>query len=498
MRNALRNYQIEFVSAIRQKLNDGFNSVCCVAPTGSGKTVVFCHIAANAIEKGKSVLILTHRQEILEQTISKLFAFGITPGQIISGRTMTKNPVQVGMISTLVNRLGSIPDFDLIIIDEAHHMPAKTWMTVNDHFRHNKKLHFTATPERLDGQGMSGICDSMVLCRDILWLVCNGYLVVPVIKPPPHKYFLDYHMTRGDYDVTEQEAYMSNRLIIGDVIDHYRQYLDRKPAICFVPTIKYGLKLEQDLRNARIGAKLVQGGQKYMAERKAAIKGLTNGNTEILLSRDVVAEGVDVPSVSGILMLRKTASLTIDLQQAGRGLRLPPINEQAMLTKESRLKAIRQSEKPCCYILDFVGNYYQHGHILEPRDWSLQGHKRNPKQKADFIECPRCRAPWPRSIRVCLDCGYEFSKKERARRSAKFEHIQDSLVDALPGVDSHDLERLAEIMSKPRKQSFDDLHSQIITEAGEIKTKIDLLKKTAYDQGLLNWAWEESKKLHNK
>lgn len=125
----LRPYQHDIINASRQAFRDGFRSPVIVAPTGSGKTQIFTSIASNIKKKNNRVLILVHREEILQQTLFKLFSFGIQSGQIISGRPMTRDSIQVAMVNTIINRLDyfSKDYFDLIIIDEGHHGVAQTW-----------------------------------------------------------------------------------------------------------------------------------------------------------------------------------------------------------------------------------------------------------------------------------------------------------------------------------------------------------------------------------
>jgi DNA repair protein RadD len=127
----LRAYQRLDVDRIREHFANGVSRVCYQLPTGGGKTVVFCYILSAAAAKGSRVLVLTHRNEILEQVDRTLTSFGIRHGVIAAGYPATPSaPIQIASVFTIIRRLESIGHFDLIIIDEAHHAAASTWRDI--------------------------------------------------------------------------------------------------------------------------------------------------------------------------------------------------------------------------------------------------------------------------------------------------------------------------------------------------------------------------------
>ena len=197
----LRDYQADIMRDTVQAIkHDGYKAPCVVAPTGAGKTILFSFMAMGAEKKGKRVLILVHRREILQQTMSKLFQFGVQAGQIASGQPMTTEAVQVAMVGTLVRRLESIIPPDLIIIDECHHAISNTWKKTLFHFNDVLRVGFTATPERLDGSGLIEVFDTMVMGPKILSLVKSGNLSYPrLFVGPDAKAKPKMKVTRGDY-----------------------------------------------------------------------------------------------------------------------------------------------------------------------------------------------------------------------------------------------------------------------------------------------------------
>src|SRR5215831_19797408 len=119
----LRPYQQKGISDIRALFRQGRRKVCYAAPTGSGKTILFVHLARRIVEKGQRVGIIVHRQELIEQTCNALDAEGLDHGVIAAGYPENLDaPVLVCMAQTLVNRLDRLTGVAVLIVDEAHHV----------------------------------------------------------------------------------------------------------------------------------------------------------------------------------------------------------------------------------------------------------------------------------------------------------------------------------------------------------------------------------------
>lgn len=434
----LRPYQIDLQNKIRSQFGGQEPArVCAVMPTGSGKTLTFADIARRSAERGNRVLILTHRREIQRQTMIKLFEGGVTAGQIISGGVMTQHQnVQVGMVQTVAKRLAKIPKPDLIIIDECHHLLAKSWLSVVNYWPEVPRIGFTATPERLDGRGLGedGVFTSMVQGPQIRELVKMRKLAYPVMCRPEQEFNAEYHIKRGDYDTKEQEQAISKRAVIGNVIEHYREKLDGLPAIGFTPTVETAFNLSEQFRDAGYKAVAVHGSMSD-TERDNAIKGLGDGSLNVIFSCDVISEGVDVPVVSGAMLLRRTMSLGLYLQQVGRALRMFPGKEKA-------------------YILDHAGNRWIHGHVLEDRQWDLYQEKRKGKKQVNvqITECPKCYDVWPGKPRTCPGCGYNFSAGAFQKQQEQFQMLKGELKEEHPDLDDDMLQRAARVLSNSGKE----------------------------------------------
>jgi len=470
-----------------------------VLPTGAGKTVVFAQIAYNAIQKGKSVLILVHRQEIFDQTIQKLAALDIYAGQILSGRSITKNCIKVGMIQTVANRLGKIEKPDLIIIDEGHHSTANSWKKVIDFYPDAIKLFFTATPERMDGSGFSDICDCLIEGKDIMWLISEGYLTFPKIYNPTMPPIPQMHIIRGDYDINEQAKYIQSTAVASNVIEYHRQLLLGKPTLSFVPNLAMGEWYQKIYRDAGISAQLIQGGCKHKKQRELSCKALSDGSLEILISCGVINEGFDVPIVIGCHMLRRTGSTGLYLQQGGRTTRPDYCPGMPLDTAQQRKDAIRLGPKPEAIILDFWGNSLpeNHGHLVAKRIWSLDSKRKKPGQKI-LMRCPQCNYPLVSRVAVCPDpdCGYNFNSAAIATRKQEFEKFSVTLKEAIPGLSIEEIDKIANILiieDKKKKQNAMIAYAFKYARLGEKESLEKLASLAGYKSNWVDWAWDYAK-----
>lgn len=466
---SLRPYQARGLDEIRVALRSD-PSVLYVLPTGGGKTVMFATMAKGAAAKRSDVLILVHRKEIFRQTLGSLSRLGLTCGQIAPKKPVTMDQIQVGMVQTVNIRKKAMRRPDLIIIDEAHHvLEDNSYGSILKYWGEVKRVGFTATPERLDGRGLGENFDRMIVGPSIKELVRDGYLARPKLYRPPNDLIGAYHLTKGDFDLDEQEAAMDTRTrrgrqIVGDVIDHYRQHLDHKPVVCFCVSIKHSQIMALEFEAAGYRARAVWGNMDAR-ERDAAILGLADGSVDVVTSCDVISEGVDVPVMAGAILLRRTMSLALYLQQAGRALRL----------SEGKTEAI---------ILDHAGNYQLHGHVLEDREWSLSAASRRERGEKPpvTITCPACYGVWPGRPRTCPACGYDFgAAPEGGEVGPEVRVIEGQLVKA--GVD--DADDLAALYSKAMKEG-PEARARLMARKG-----MELLRSRSAvaDDSPSAWAW---------
>jgi len=451
MKIKLRDFQTTGVKDIRLVFKGGKNErisfraghtgkvdrVLFVLPTGGGKTFTFVFITHGAALKGNKVLIIAHRKSLVEQASLSLASLGVyhdvllpvgKRSSIIRAHNdkflrpfiRTGSPVVIASVQSLARRIPWLIEFNpaLIIPDEAHHAVAGTWKTIIEAMPRCKVLGFTATPDRADGQGLGDVFQAMVEGPPPKWMVEQGYLVpYRVFRPPLGQAVddaLDHLKTRGsDLDAEAQAAAMDTPGITGDVINHYTQFAPGRPAIVFCVNVIHAKHVTELFCAAGYKFELLVG-EMEGAEQDRAIKGLASGRIQGIVSVDVVSEGTDIPVAEVAIMLRRTDSESLYLQQVGRVSRPVYAEGYDLESQEGRLNAIAHSDKPYGLVLDHVGNSMIHGLPTSDRIWSLDAEKRKKKSKdededdgAKTIQCLQCfhvHEPAP----ICPGCGHVY------------------------------------------------------------------------------------------
>lgn len=403
----LRDYQQKGIDTIRDALRLN-NSVIYVLPTGGGKTALASVMAGSAAAKGKRCLFLVHRRELIKQTQDAFTLSGIHYGTIQAGKaTDPLAQVQIGSIQTVVRRLERLPQPDLLIVDECHHARAKSWSRVIQ-WAGCKTVGLTATPCRLDGKGLRGHFDEIVMGPKMAELIRMGWLADYRIYAPSVVDTSGLHTRAGDFKREELEALMDRGAIIGDAIDHYRRIAPGKQAIVFGVSVKHAERLRMAFEDARISSACIYGDMP-IRERDRIVEAFRQEHIRVLTNVDIVGEGFDLPSVHCAILQRPTKSLSLYLQQVGRCLR----------PQEGKTHAI---------ILDHVGNVRRHGFPDEDREWSLDGAQK-PRKEMDkkhvlVKQCPACYAVVFQREEFCPFCGAVFETKERAIHEADGELVE--------------------------------------------------------------------------
>ncbi len=335
--HAIQKEALQALAATRAK---GYRAGLVVLATGLGKTF----LAAFDSQPAKRVLFVAHREEILTQAMAAFRA--VRPnarlGRFGGGVKDFDADVLFASIQTL-SRTAHLhrfsPDnFDYIVVDEFHHAAATTYRRLIDHFTPRFLLGLTATPDRSDGGDLLGLCEENLVYECDLWSGIDRELLSPFNYfgvPDPVEY-AQIPWRSGRFDETALTEAVATQARAENALEQLERRGGRK-AIGFCVSRRHADFMAEFSRERGLRAVAVHSGEKS-APRASALKALEDGDLDIVYAVDMFNEGVDVPSIDTVMMLRPTESPVIWLQQLGRGLR-------------------RSAEKTHLSVIDYIGNH---------------------------------------------------------------------------------------------------------------------------------------------
>lgn len=396
----LHDYQRDAVRNVLEALHE-HRRVVLQMPTASGKTFTAMELLKALRQRGP-VWFVCHRQEIILQTVRAMNEHDITCA-VISPRHDAEPAcmVQVASVQSLRNRWQNYPAPAVIIWDECHHAVAKTWAEWFDRFPDAWHLGLTATPERLDGKPLSGLFAHMVCGPSTRWLIDNGRLSTFKIftqrSEDREKALQALRAGKGDYRPGDLDRVMNTPVLIGDALEHYQRHADGKRALAFCVNREASKALVAKFTEAGIPAMHVDMETPDDA-RKAAVEALRSGDLKMISNVDVFTEGVDIPALDAVILMRPTRSLALYLQMVGRVLR-------------------RCEGKETALVLDHAGFFWQQPGPADEYEWSLEGGARERRLSAMRREgnrtlvCPVCGYTHANSVR-CEECGHKYRESD--------------------------------------------------------------------------------------
>jgi superfamily II DNA or RNA helicase len=383
---ALRDYQERAIADFEREVAGGKRRIMLVAPTASGKTVIFSAITGTYVERHKSVLVISHRREIITQTSKKLTANGIAHGIIQAGfdpRPMAR--VQIASIQTLWvrgvrSKAMRLPPADLLVIDEAHHAPATTYSKIIEFYPDAVLLGATATPCRGDGRGLGGIFEVMIECPQVAELIAGDYLVGTKVYAPVDPNLKGVRTQSGDYVISQLAGRMDTEQLVGDIVTHWIKYGEHHPTVVFAVDVAHSVHIRDEFRKAGVRAEHLDG-TTPLDQRAAILAGLAAGEIGVVANCMVLTEGFDCPDIGCIVLARPTKQMGLFRQMIGRALRPAPRKTNAI-------------------ILDHSGAVFRHGLPEDHVEWTLDpdrrarapAHERRKRGAAPKLrECPSCK-----------------------------------------------------------------------------------------------------------
>jgi superfamily II DNA or RNA helicase len=342
----LRSYQLAAISAVQAEFERGIRRTLLVLPTGTGKTVVFADLARRVVSHGDRVLVLAHRTELLEQAQRKLSDVGVWAAIEKAERRAGFAPVVVASVQTLQRKRLEALDpkqFGLVVVDEGHHAPARSYREILAHFERTRVLLVTATPDRADGKALGEICESVAYSYELRDAIRDGWLA-PIRARRIVVAGVDLSKVRsraGDLANDELAKIMAeDTAVLGTVVPLLEQAGDRR-TIVFAVDVAHAFALASALRDRRAACARVAHGEMEPAERAEILADFRAGRFQFLVNVALFTEGFDEPSLQCVAVARPTKSRALFVQMVGRGTRL-------------------FDGKPDCLVLDFTGNAGKH------------------------------------------------------------------------------------------------------------------------------------------
>lgn len=329
----LRPYQQEAKDSVFEQW-EKVNKTLVVLPTGCGKTIVFAKVTEECVRRGKRVLILAHRGELLDQASDKIAKItGLRCALEKAEATCLGSwyRITVGSVQSL-QREKRLAQFDkdyfgTIIIDEAHHCITDGYQKILQYFSDAKVLGVTATPDRGDMRNLGEYFESLAYEYTLPKAIREGYLSpIKALTLPLKLDLTGFSIHAGDFKVGEIATALDPYLY--QIADEMEQYCRNRKTVVFLPLVKTSQKFRDILNEKGFKAAEVNGESKDRAE---ILEAFDKDEYNVLCNSMLLTEGWDCPSVDCVVVLRPTKVRSLYSQMVGRGTRLYPGKEDLLL-----------------------------------------------------------------------------------------------------------------------------------------------------------------------
>lgn len=326
----LRPYQSAALHAVREAYRQGHRAALVVMPTGTGKTVLFAEISRLA--KGP-VLVLAHRQELVEQARSKIAAWcnDVVAVEMADRRDFTRPDgtrpkIAVASIQTLRQRLGDVPRdaFRIVVVDEAHHATADSYRAVLEHFDAHL-LGVTATPDRSDRVPLGEVFSTVAFEYDMRSAIADGWLCpIRSFLVQTQADFSSVRKVAGELSTRDVEAILGRDLHLAEIAAPILRERGDRPTIVFAASVAHARSLTNvinEMAGAEPFAAALDGSASY--ERRAPVlERFRRGEVKVLVNCALFTEGFDVPQIALVAIARPVLSRSFYAQMVGRGTRI--------------------------------------------------------------------------------------------------------------------------------------------------------------------------------
>lgn len=365
---------------------------------------------------------MAHRLELLAQLKELLSQF---------------SNVRIASVFTEVRNLGKYPTPKIIIIDEAHLSEAMSYKKVCEFYSTSKRILFTATPARLDGNPLT-LADDLIVGVSMRELIDKGAIAdFDYYAPDIGIDTSDISISCGDYNSKQLSELMCKSKLYGDIIKCYLALGDERQAIAYCTSVKHADEVAELFNTYGISARSINGSTPKKV-REQALADFKAEKFQILCNCNLISEGITLPTASVALLLRPTQSLPLFIQQACR-----------VLTPREGKKAT---------IIDFVANFQRHGLPDEEREWSLDKKLESKKHTNDdgtfaIRTCENCYKVF-KTANVCPYCGFKYEVKGRELEQVKAVELKKITAEEQAKIEAH---KKAMRMEVGACRTFDDL-----------------------------------------
>ena len=358
----------------------------------TGKTVLMAEIARKTTANGGRVMFIVHRKEIVDQVKTTFTQQGVD-----------MQLAEIGMVQTFTRKVNQLKYPAVLFVDEAHHVLAKSYRRILDAFPNAIQLMFTATPIRLNGAGFEDVADDLIVGKPIQWLIDHDNLA-PIHYYAPKQIDTSMLKAKRTGEFTEESIEKAAKpRIYGNAVDHYLKLASGKQAIAYTYNVASAHQLANEFNQRGISAAAVDGSTPKSI-RDRVIEKYRAGQIQVVTNNELFTEGLDLPNVDCVIMLRPTQSLSLYLQFSMRSMNPRP--------------------GKTAIIIDHVGNVEKFGLPTANRDWKLAGGKSGDPVKPVTV-CEKCFGTFYRDEAdrdhrgrlLCPFCGKPLPVKKASESS---------------------------------------------------------------------------------